>query len=170
MPQLYLVRHAEPETTGVLLGHCDPSLSEEGRRAAARLSLDARVIYASALRRARETAVACAGETPVVILPELNEISYGEWDGRSWNDIAAAHPALAAAKLADWNGVTPPGGEPWAAFEQRVRRAVEHMLCGALPAAVVAHAAVNGIIAETLTGAAPLEFSQNYGEVTRIDF
>ena len=169
MRALYLIRHAEPAITGVLLGGCDPGLSGAGRAAAAVLAVDAAVVYASGMRRARETAAAFAAQTPVVVLPELNEISYGEWDGRTWAAIESGAPALAAAKLDDWTGVTPPGGEPWPVFERRVRRALDRVMSGPWPAAIVAHSAVNAAIAAMVLGTSATDFSQDYCEVTRID-
>ena len=169
MPKLHLVRHAEPERTGVLLGSCDPGLSEAGRRNAAVLVLDVHVVYVSELRRARETVSAMSGRVPIVVMPDLNEISYGDWDGLAWSDIAAAQPALSAAKLANWKDVTPPGGEPWSAFEQRVRGALARVLAGPLPAAIVAHAAVNAVLAEAVAGTDARSFTLNYCEVATFD-
>lgn len=169
MPKLYLVRHAEPAMAGVLLGACDPGLSEAGRRASRGIVLDVAVIYTSALRRARETAEGVDSTAPRVILPELNEISYGEWDGRRWSDLEAAFPEQAAAKIADWRGVTPPGGEPWAHFEDRVRRAWTRIQAGPFPAAVVGHWAVNAILANTVTGGGASQFQQGYCEVTSFE-
>jgi broad specificity phosphatase PhoE len=165
MPKLYLVRHAEPELTGVLLGRCDPGLSGAGKRQGSSIALpDVAVIYTSELRRARDTAAAIA-TAPVVIDPDLNEISYGEWDGRTWSDIEHAYPEQAKAKLSRWTAVTPPGGEGWKQFELRVSRALVRIMAGAFPAAVVAHVTVNAQIAYSVSGSDPSQFIQDYGEV-----
>jgi alpha-ribazole phosphatase len=165
MPTLYLVRHAEPELTGVLLGATDSPLSEAGKRQAAGIVLpDIAVIYTSELRRARDTAAAIA-DAPLVIDADLNEIGYGEWDGLAWTDIEHMYPDEAKAKLACWSAVTPPGGEPWTHFEQRISRALKRIRSGSFPAAVVAHIAVNAQIACCVTGSDPSQFMQRYGEV-----
>jgi len=165
MPTLYLVRHAEPELTGVLLGATDTPLSEAGKRQAAAIALpDVAVIYTSELRRARETAAAIGG-APLVIDADLNEIGYGEWDGLTWPHIEHRYPEAAKAKLACWTAVTPPGGEPWTHFEQRIARAMERIRSGPFPAALVAHIAVNAQIACRLTGSDPSQFMQEYAEV-----
>ena len=150
MPQLFLVRHAEPALTGVLLGQCDPPLSELGRQSANSLLADLTwaVVYTSPLRRAVETANRMARGAPVQIIPDLREISFGHWDGRPWADIESAEPELAARKLQDWRGVTIPGAEPWADFAARVRRAFEYILAGPRAAAVVAHAGVHHVLAQ----------------------
>jgi broad specificity phosphatase PhoE len=148
MPHLYVVRHAEPAITGVLLGQSDPPLSESGRRHAAELLRGTRleIVYTSPLRRARETAELIARGAPIAVVGDLREITYGDWDGRTWAEIHAKHPELARRKLEDWRGVTPPGGELWDEFEARVRRAFERIKCGPQPAALVAHAAVNRVL------------------------
>ena len=149
MPNLYVVRHAEPAVLGVLLGQCDPPLSQHGRRQAAELLKETRlvVVYTSPLRRARETAALLARGAPIEIVDDLREITYGDWDGMTWAEIEARDREMARRKMEDWHGVTPADGEPWAEFVARVRRAFERIKCGPRPAAVVAHAAVNLAIA-----------------------
>ena len=172
MPTLFLVRHAEPALTGVLLGRLDPPLSEAGRAQAdgilAGISMKLAAVYCSPLLRARETADAMSSRAPI-ILDELLEIGYGDWDGNSWSEIERRWPDLARAKQDDWFGVTPPDGERWVDFRTRVVRAAGVIRRGPLPAAVVAHAAVNAVLAEEFAGADPLSFQQSYGEVLSIE-
>ncbi len=158
MPRLFLVRHSEPDITGVLLGQCDPPLSEAGRAQAALILEDVplAIVYTSPLRRARETAELMARGAPVVVIDGLREITYGAWDGLTWADIEAADPDLAVNKLRDWRKFTPAGGEHWDTFVTRVKQAFEPLLLGPEPAAIVAHAAVNEIL-----GAC----GQGYGDV-----
>jgi len=148
MPRLFLVRHCEPQLTGVLLGQCDPGLSEAGRAQAATLFNDVKfaAIYSSPLRRALETARIISRSAPLEVIDDLREITYGSWDGRAWADIEAADPDLAARKLRDWPGVTPRGGEPWPIFVARVTLAFERISGGPRPAVIVAHAAVNKVL------------------------
>jgi broad specificity phosphatase PhoE len=160
MPKLFVVRHAEPAAAGVLLGQANPPLSTAGRAAAAGLRLPVRIVYSSPLRRALETASLVGLRT--VVLQELAEISYGEWDGMSWESIETLYPELAGRKQLDWRGVTPPGAEDWIAFAARVGRALEVIRSGSLPAAVVAHAGVNAELAHLLCGADPISFQQDY--------
>lgn len=165
---LYLIRHEEPEQRGVFLGRGDPPLSARGREAAAKLrGISAAAVYSSPLRRAIETAR--ASELPLIVMPELTEMDFGEWEGRTWQDIERGWPELAARKLANWLGAPAPGGETWAALAARVDRALERILGGPLPAAVVAHLAVNAAIAAKLIGIDPKEFQQNYGQIIPCD-
>jgi len=150
MSDLFLVRHCEPRVTGVMLGASDPGLSKAGRAQAATLlpGVKFSAVYASPLRRALETARILARGAPLEIISDLRDISFGIWDGRTWSDIEAANPELAARKILDWHGVTPPGGEPWTQFAERVIAAFERLRTGPRPAAVVAHAAVLHVIAQ----------------------
>lgn len=163
MPSLFLVRHAEPAITGVLLGSLDPPLSEAGRAHAETLmsGVQLAIVYSSPLRRAIETAQLIAHSAPIEILEDLREISHGDWDGLAWNEIEARDPGLAARKLADWRGVTAPHGEPWNEFAARVNRAFEQIRRGPRPAAIVAHAAVNQLLGNV---------DQSYGDVYELDF
>jgi broad specificity phosphatase PhoE len=187
VPKLYLVRHAEPAITGVLLGGLDPDLSLAGKRAAGELRLPhVAIVYSSALKRALSTAITVcphfpdfsdreSGDIPryssgLLVDSDLNEISYGDWDGLSWAEIERRYPAIVRPKLANWQGVTPPGGEPWADFENRVDRALERIRRGPTPAAVIAHQTVNAHICYRLTGSDPFEYSQSYCEVRVHDF
>ncbi|MGH9666291.1 MAG: histidine phosphatase family protein [Bryobacteraceae bacterium] len=172
MPKLYLVRHAEPAVTGVLLGQCDPPLSEAGRAQAAGIALPVRLaaIYSSPLRRALETARLLGPAARIETLDDLQEITYGNWDGKRWEEIETAGPDLARWALADWRAATAPGGERWADFEARVASALRHVLAGPSPCAIVAHQAVNACVHEGLTGAAAREFQQSYGEVLAYEF
>jgi broad specificity phosphatase PhoE len=163
VPTLYLVRHGEPALKGVLLGRSDPPLSEAGRAQMAAIRLDAAVIYCSPLRRALESAELIGGE--IVVLPDLAEIGLGDWDGKSWAEIEAKDPELAARKLQDWTGVTPPGGETWDEFTERIDRTLEIVRRGPFPAAIVAHVAVNACIAHRVSEAAALSFRQEYGQL-----
>ena len=149
MPQLFLVRHAEPAITGVFLGHCDPPLSEKGREHASALLTDVAlsIVYTSPLKRARETAERIARGAPIEVVEDFREISFGAWDGRTWADVEAEDPAFAARKYADWRGVTLPGAEPWSEFSIRVLRVFRQIEAGPRPAAVVAHAAVHNVLA-----------------------
>ncbi len=163
MARIYLVRHAEPAITGVMLGQFDPPLSAHGRAQAAALRLPGLPVYSSPLRRAVETARVFS--EPIVDAG-FAEITFGEWDGMAWKDVESKYPAAASAKLADWFGVTPPGGEPWDAFRLRVLGALARV---ATPAILVAHQAVNSVIIQSLTGRDPRSFTQSYCEVIEIE-
>ena len=102
-------------------------------------------------------------------MSDLAEIAIGAWEGKRWDEIEAAWPDLAAAKLRDWTGVTPPGGEPWRAFEVRANRAWDTICNAGPPVAVVALVGINGLLYSLATGSPPMKFVQQYREVITIE-
>lgn len=92
MTMLLLIRHALTGATGKRLSGSTPGihLSDDGRSQAAGLaerlrSLRLAALYASPLERCVETAevIAAATRLPIRPLPEVIEVGYGTWTGRS---------------------------------------------------------------------------------------
>ena len=152
---------------GRFIGRMDPPLTAAGRASAAvkLASLNVRAIFASPLQRARQTAEHIRGDAELIVVPELAEMDFGEWEGLLWSEIQARSPEWAGRKLDNWFAFAAPGGEAWDAFRARMDRALERILAGPFPAAVVAHMLVNAVLAERLLGAEPGQFFQKYGEV-----
>ena len=171
MATLFLIRHAEPAVKGVFLGRLDPSLSPAGHTQAQRAlsNLQVEIAYVSPLRRAQETA-SYLRSAQVIVLPELEEIDFGEWTGKTWGQIQAGWPELASQKLEDWLGITPPNGESWRNFVCRVRSAWQRIRSGPSPAVVIAHEGVNAALASIMDGRSPLNFNQAYTEITSIEY
>lgn len=159
MPALYLLRHGVPRDRGVLLGQFDSPL------AAAPLLKPPEVaaVYTSPLTRARQTADALG--LNYCVIDDLREITYGSWDGRTWDEIEQRWPDIAHRKVANWFGVTPPGGESWSHFQHRVIQALDAVVKGPMPALIVSHEAVHSVITAKLAGADPHKFKQGYGEL-----
>ena len=170
MATLLLIRHAEPSATGTFLGQEDPPLSTVGHAQArnALSNLIAEIAYVSPLRRARETASYL--RSPQMIVPELREVDFGEWTGKTWQEIQARWPMLAREKEANWLEVTPPGGESWTDLIGRVRSAWQRIRNAPSPVAIVAHAGVNAALAHIVAGHSPLDFHQIYTEITRLEY
>jgi broad specificity phosphatase PhoE len=162
MPVIHLIRHAEPALRGVFLGSIDPQLADHSHAPSA---LDVEVVYMSPLRRSRETAALLFPRHVPVMVPELAECSFGDWEGKTWVEIQRLWPVLADRKVTDWRGVTPPNGESWEAFSARVARAWEIVRAGPFPAAVVAHGGTNSVLAHLAAGIDPLTFHQDYLEI-----
>jgi broad specificity phosphatase PhoE len=161
---IHLIRHLEPTVTGVMLGQLDPPLANEAHPP---LTLAAASVFCSPLVRSRRTAELFFPLQEIHCLPQLAEISLGEWDGLAWSEIEARWPVAAREKLRDWYTVTPPGAERWSAFETRVGVAWERIRGSPLPCAVVAHAGVNSVLARMAAGQ---EISgQQYGEVVTLE-
>ncbi|GJD93568.1 histidine phosphatase family protein [Methylobacterium iners] len=118
MSRVYLVRHASHDRVhSVLCGRMPGvELSEEGRqeaRALARrlLGCGAEAVVSSPRERARETASLVAEELglPFELAPDLDDIDFGDWTGRSFVDLA--EDPLWATWNAARSTVRPPGGE-----------------------------------------------------------
>ncbi len=121
MTELLLVRHGETDWNAERRwqGHADPPLNEQGRTQARELAdrlagerVDA--VYASDLRRARETAEIVAERLGAEVhsLPELREIDVGNWSGLTTAEIGERFPgALERMKEHGYgwrDGETPP--------------------------------------------------------------
>jgi probable phosphoglycerate mutase len=85
----------------------------------------ANAFVASPLGRTRQTMelVRAALGLPVeryALEPALRELTFGEWEGLTWPEVAARDPAGARAREADkWN-FCPPGGESYAMLAERL--------------------------------------------------
>ena len=171
MATIFLIRHGEPEITGVFLGQLDPPLSPKGQvDSKAQLSqLSVEIVWVSPLRRAWQTAIFIQAAR-FVSIPQLREIDQGEWSGKTWAEIEATWGDLALKKSADWLNVPAPGGETWTHFMDRIRTAWDLIRSGPSPAAIVAHQGVNAALAHLIDGRDPLQFAQQYGEVFPLEY
>jgi len=116
MIRLCLVRHAATvwNLERRLQGRTDTPLAPEGRREVAswRLppwSATARA-WTSPMLRARETA-ALLGRPDAEVAPELVEMSWGMWEGRTLAELRAADAERVAALEAMGLDLSAPGGE-----------------------------------------------------------
>jgi len=154
-----LMRHGEPQGGVLLRGSTDHSLTETGwsqmRGAVAGRSGWSRII-SSPLSRCRAFAEELAQQRGLQlhINHSLSEIHFGEWEGRSVEDVQQTEPEELAAFWVDPLNNTPPGAEPLSDFRQRVLSAWtdlikqhrgEHVL-------VTAHGGVNRIIMAEVLG------------------
>jgi broad specificity phosphatase PhoE len=151
MTRLILIRHAATDSPASRLAGRDANvhLSASGRLQGQRLGcflkqLGIAKIYSSPQPRARETAEFLAellGDS-VKIAPQLDEIDYGEWTGRTFDDLRSI------ARWRDFNSLRSctriPGGELMIEVQARVLGLMES-LCRRHPAmtvALVSHADV----------------------------
>lgn len=164
MGVIHLIRHGRPAISGVLLGSSDIPLAGD---VVPPLALPVDSVISSPLRRAIRSAELLFPAMPIVVLPEFAERGLGEWETKSWDEVEAGWPELAAKASVDWFGTTPPGAEPWPDFISRVERGWRSVP-KAGSTAIVAHAGVNAVLAN-LAGARDLmSFRQDYLEVISI--
>lgn len=117
---LYLLRHGETASSasGGFCGSIDPDLTPEGHLMAedfgkAYAGHPFKAAYVSPMQRARKTAapLCSANGLEMNIRPGLSEVSFGEWEGKTTEEVKAKYPQeyLRWSTDAGWNG--PPGGE-----------------------------------------------------------
>lgn len=167
---LLLVRHAAVSTAmqGRFLGRTDVPLAPEGlhhvRALTSRLhALHPRRCLASPLIRARETAELLAEPLGLTVEmePDLREADFGDWEGRTFDEIHAADPAAAGRWAACAADFVFPGGESVAAFLTRVCRAALRL--AAAPEDAVLVVTHGGVIRALLCHFLGLDFRHAFG-------
>ena len=131
--ELYLVRHGEPQIRNALLGRTNPELSELGWQQMLDISAnltDIDVMIASPLQRCALFAeyIAAQQQLPLYIKPDFVEFDFGDWDGRSYQDLHNDFPQDMHNFFIDPANHTPPNGESLADFSQRVETALLSVL------------------------------------------
>lgn len=163
--RLILVRHGETVWNAErrLQGHADAPLSprgiEQARRAAA-FFVDGPTpghVVSSDLNRARHTAE-LLGFTAFATDERLREMDLGDWTGRWIEQIEASDPGA----YRDWRlgSYTPPGGEGWRPFRERVGAGIgEAVNRSDGDVVVVTHEGVVRAACDVLVGLAPSKLS-----------
>ena len=175
MAELWFIRHFRTpwNSEGRLQGQRDIALDDPmgaedmatlaaNRRALA--GRDFALVLSSPLGRARRTA-ALHGFPAAEPDPDLAEIAFGDWEGRTWADLEAAHPGLwhsAPHRLAL--------GETFADFTARIMRIRQRVLAAPGPVLAFGHGAWLGGLRLVLDGGEgmPRQALGN-GELVRLD-
>lgn len=180
---LWLLRHPEPETVrGRCYGRLDVSLSTEGTGSArliaerlARITFHA--IYASPLQRCAQAAeiLAEGRSCPVERVESLREIDFGEWEGRSYDEIAALYPHLYLEWMERPTEIRFPKGECFRQMRSRVLAAAQRLvsLHAGQSVALVTHGGVIRIILADVLRMIPADIfriGQAYGAINLIRY
>ena len=120
------------ETRGLCYGALDVELSPQGIHQARLASVALRTeslaaIYSSPHRRCLEGArILASGRTCLVeTIDALAEIYFGEFEGRSYQEIAAEYPDLYREWMQQPTGFQFPGGESFDQMRKRVTKAAK---------------------------------------------
>jgi broad specificity phosphatase PhoE len=149
MPDVWLIRHAPAAANigGTFMGQLDPE-PDAAALAEAVASLGdiaADVVLSSPLRRAALTATALFPARTITVDDRLAERHLGDWQGRVKSQVRAECPDAFTQRGTLDLRLTPPAGEPWEAFQARVRAVLLEI--AVLPAdrrvALVSH---NGVL------------------------
>ncbi len=111
---------------------------------------------ASPLLRTRDTMELLRAELGEGLPPcrfddRLREMSFGAWEGRSWDDLKGAEPSTIAARRRDTWAFVPPDGESYAMLLDRVAPWLEALAADTI---VVAHGGVARVLLHHVTGLA----------------
>lgn len=134
--QIDLLRHGACEGGRIFRGHTDVPLTTHGwqqmRAGLEQLSGPWQRIFSSPLIRCRSFAETLAAQTdaPVEIEPAIKEIGYGQWEGRSVEEIWREQEDLCLAWSRAPDKVGPPGGEAFGDFRERVLNALAQSAAG----------------------------------------
>jgi len=89
---------------------------------------DDALLVSSDLSRSIDTANALAGaRTRLPHAPDLREFNFGDWDGLTFDQVAARDPTLSRAYWETPGDITPPNGESWNAAASRITPFVQGM-------------------------------------------
>ena len=133
MRKIYLIRHARPDIPAgrmQCIGITDIPLGTQGELQAVVLgeymkSIPLQAVFCSDLSRAIQTASAFFPSPTIV--PELREMSSGDWDGLFFDEIRQRWPEIYEKRGVDPN-YPMPGGELPAQGQYRFRNALETIL------------------------------------------
>jgi probable phosphoglycerate mutase len=183
--EVILVRHgaSAPAVPGepfpLLDGHGDPPLAPEGaaqaEAVAERLAAeDLRAICVTPLQRTHATAAPLTERTglPPAVVPDLVEVSLGEWEGGEFRIRMAEGDPVAIQAVAEERWEVIPGAETMEALAQRVRAGIQAVVALAGPdthVAAIVHGGVIGEICRQATGSRPFAFVHaDNGSLTRL--
>lgn len=141
---IYLLRHGRTAYNDEhrYQGRRDIPLSEGGKAQLCPADFAPAAVYVSPLTRARETAAVLFPQARQIPVPDLREVSFGVFEGRTYEEMA--QDSDYQAWLNSGGVERCPGGECRADFSERVCRAFSALVDQALEAgearlAVVAH-------------------------------
>ena len=173
------MRHGQPALLGAYLGKTDCELSETGRlRSQAALENNAgwELVVSSPLKRCREMAewFAHTHKLPLLIVDELAEYSFGQWDGCGFEDVYESDQESADRFWDNPEQNPPPGGEHVADFKLRVKNARNKLLSmDAQSILVITHAGVIRCMLADFLGIAACDWAKinvDYSSFTQLRF
>ncbi|MFH1489004.1 MAG: histidine phosphatase family protein, partial [Pseudomonadota bacterium] len=181
----YLIRHGQ--IAGYdrfpVYGHTDVEMTEVGILQMEKLSERLRLarisaVYSSDLMRSVQGAriIARHHDVPLNPLPELREMYFGDWEGKTLEEIRESHADALERREADMVRFRPPGnGESVAGLAERIlppfKKILEEQKGGEI--LFVGHGMVNRILLSDALGldlSRIFSFQQDYGCLNIIDY
>lgn len=135
--KIYLIRHGQTDwnVEGKIQGRHDISLNETGVKQAELLAkgMEKRPvvqIFSSRQKRALETAQAIgrSQQVAVTVMDGLEEVDFGDWEGKTWDEISREYPKEFKIWCEEPAEITPPGGESRPEIYARMRKALKEII------------------------------------------
>ncbi len=182
--RIYLVRHGEIAGSDVFRynGQTDVPLTPKGldqyHLLAERLKdVPVSACYTSDLTRCVQGAeiLSAQREIPIQAQKELRELSFGEWEGLAWTELAERFPEEWKNRMKSFVEFRAPGGENLLDLRDRVVPALREIVTRHPGEEVflVGHGGVNRLILLDAVGAPPssmFRIEQDYGCLNIIDY
>lgn len=166
--KIFLIRHGQTDGNArrQYCGLLDMELNAQGcgqvEKLALRLEKEAiHKIYASDRKRAVQSARIIFQGRRINRIPELKEINFGIFEGKSHQEILESEPGIYEQWLSDPYNTVVPEGEGLMDFQARVMRALDKIILANLnkTTAVVCHGGTISIILSRING------SKNFWEL-----
>jgi len=114
-------------------GRTDIPLNNSGKKQAAELcrvlsseKIDA--VYTSSAKRAHEFAKIAFEKLPIAVMPELNEMAFGIFEGLTYDEIMRKHHEIYTKWIEDPSGEDIPEGESMGDFKKRIESAFKKII------------------------------------------
>ena len=134
---LYFLRHGETEQNKkkVFYGSLDVGLTEKGRLQAKKASkffdaINFDKVYTSDRKRTKETAELVLEDQEFTMIHDarINEIDFGEFEGKNYEEIQKRYPKQCEEWKNNWKDFVPPNGESYGQFYKRVQAFFDELL------------------------------------------
>jgi len=140
---IYLVRHGETiqNKNKVFYGTIDEGLTEKGIIESKKLNtffkeVNLDIVYLSNKKRTHETSKIILGEefkrleknNKIIIDKRINETNFGEFEGKSYEELLKCYPKECDIWEKDWKGFVPPDGESYIELYNRASNFLKDIL------------------------------------------
>jgi broad specificity phosphatase PhoE len=154
--EIWLIRHGETawSLSGAHTSHTDLPLTPRGLEKAAQMGAELKrcdfaLVLSSPMRRARETCAAAGFGNVAVIDPNLKELDYGDYEGRTTAEIQKERPGWSL-----WRDGSP-NGETFDHAAARTESVITRALQAEGSVALFAHGHILRILTSRWLGLAP---------------
>ncbi|MBU3110889.1 alpha-ribazole phosphatase [Clostridium lacusfryxellense] len=133
---IYLLRHGQTQENrkGTYYGNLDISLNSiginQGNKAKEFFNdIKFDIVYVSNKKRTLEMAKLALGRKEIEVINDsrINETNFGDFEGKTYEEIKKLYPKECICWQEDWKGFVPPNGESYVQLCERVKSFMEHI-------------------------------------------